>query len=178
MIGIELAAALLLAAAGWGKLRRSRSPIPPRSPLTAAGLPGARLLPARRLNPVLGGAELLVAAGVIAFGGRLAGALLLIVFAGLALAAVRMIAVDRGQDCGCFGTPSPISHWHTAVNAGAAVAGLVGVIRPAPSWPHELADRPLVALALALAAIVLAYLGYLMMTALPDLLTRTAEVMA
>jgi len=173
MIGLELAAALLLAVAGWSKFRR---PGVARSALTAARLPGASRFSPRLVNRSAGIAELLVAIGVIAVGGRIGALLLLLVFASLALVAARMVRVERGQDCGCFGRPTPVTHWHTAVNLVAAVVGAISLIWPGDSIvTSDYQSRNLVVLA---GATALAYLGYLVMTALPDLLATVADLEA
>lgn len=173
VIGVELAAALLLAVAGGVKLSSRDAG---RSALAAARLPGAAL-PAKLVNRGAGILELLVALGVIAFGGRAAGVLLVLSYGALAAVSARMVALDRGQDCGCFGRPSPISHWHTGLNVAAAVAGLVGVAVPARAWPDLLGQQPGIGLLALVGAGVLAYLGYLLMTALPELLAETAQVL-
>lgn len=175
MIGLQVAAALLLAAAGWIKLRR---PSATRSALTAARLPGARILRPRLVNRGFGLIELAVAVVALLVGGRPAAGLLAASFGLLALVSARMVRLDRGQDCGCFARPTPISHWHTAVNLGLALVGAVGLIRPTESWFTQLGVTPTSHAALLLGAIVLAYLGYLVMTALPDLLTTVADLEA
>ncbi len=86
------------------------------------------------------------------------------------------MSVARGADCGCFGRPSRISHWHTAVNLGYLLVGVVGMYRPVGTLAGSLADRPGYGLALLLAASTLAYLSYLLMTALPDLLRLAVRV--
>ena len=47
-----------------------------------------------------------------------------------------MVRIEAGQDCGCFARPVAVSHWHTAVNAGGALAGLVAL-----AWPGGFAGR-------------------------------------
>ncbi|HTZ45921.1 MAG TPA: MauE/DoxX family redox-associated membrane protein [Jatrophihabitans sp.] len=172
MTGLLAAAALLLIGAGLAKLRAPRL----RSALRAAGLPGASRLPGPIENRLLGAVELATGLVVLLAGGRPAAALVLLVFGLLALLSARMVAVEAGQDCGCFAKPSPVTHWHTGVNLAAALAGLAGLVRPARALPAELARHPGTGAALALAAVVLAYLAYLTMTALPELRAAAAEL--
>jgi hypothetical protein len=60
----------------------------------------------------------------IAFGGRTAGALVALLYAGFAVAALRLRAVDAS--CGCFGAASstPPGGVHVAVNGAAAAIGV------------------------------------------------------
>ena len=173
LIGLVSAAALLLAAAGLAKIRQ-RAPI--RSALAAAGIPGAQRLGPKAATRISGTAELAIGLVALLVGGRVAAALIAAAFLALAGLSARMVSIESGQDCGCFSKPAPVSHWHTAVNLGCALAGLVALAQPAGSLIGEFGQRPVVATALLLAAAVLAYLGYLVMTALPELTAATAEL--
>ncbi|HEX4726888.1 MAG TPA: MauE/DoxX family redox-associated membrane protein [Jatrophihabitans sp.] len=165
MIGLLGAAALLLAAAGASKLIR-----PTGSALTAARLPGAGWLSGPAATRAGGSLELGIAVAALLLGGRAGAGLLALCYACLAAMSVRLMTVARGADCGCFGRPSRISHWHTAINLGYLLTGLVGLYRPAGSLATLLADRPGYGLLVLMAAMTLAYLSYLTMTALPELL--------
>lgn len=175
MIGLLTAAALLLLGSGLAKLVR---PVTTgTSTMRAARLPGADRLDPQLLTRVTGLLELLVAIGAIAIGGRLGSALIAISYTVLATMSIRLMSVARGADCGCFGRPSQISHWHTAVNLGFAAAGLVGSVSLSPGrLATEVADRPGTGLVLLAAAGVLSYLCYLLMTALPELLRAAVPV--
>jgi hypothetical protein len=173
MIGLLTAAALLLAAAGAGKLAR---PAGGSAALRSARLPGFGLRQGTLWSRAPGALELLVAASAIAIGGRLGAALLTAAYLVLAGLSIRLMSVARGADCGCFGKPSTISHWHTGVNLGYVLVGLAGCVQPPASLPSQLSNRPLVGLSLLLAAAALSYLSYLLMTALPPLLRAAAEV--
>lgn len=173
LIGLNVAAVLLLAAAGSAKLRR---PARTRSALTAARLPGAGLISASVVNRGAGVVELLAALVAFAVGGRVTALILLGVYGCLATVSARMVSVERGQDCGCFAKPTPVSHWHTAVNLSAALVGAIGLIWPTDSLLHSFGAQPVHSSAVVFGAAVLAYLGYLMMTALPDLLATVAAV--
>jgi len=166
LIGLVGAAAMLLAAAGLAKLRQR---VPLRSAFAAAAVPGLRRLPAALATRLAGAAELAIAVVALVLGGRLGALLIAIGYAALAGLAARMVAIEAGQDCGCFGRPSPVSHWHTGVNLAGLLIGLVALALPAGSLPAEIARQPVPGLALAAAAALLAYLGYLSMTALPAL---------
>ncbi|MEO6501982.1 MAG: MauE/DoxX family redox-associated membrane protein [Jatrophihabitantaceae bacterium] len=175
MIGLVSAAALLLAAAGLAKLGQ-RAPV--RSALAAAGIPGAHRLGAKAANRLSGAVELAVALLALLVGGRAGAALIAVAFGVLAGLSARMMSIESGQDCGCFAKPVAVSHWHTAVNLSCALAGLIALVQPAGSLISQFAERPGTAAALLLAAVVLAYLGYLVMTALPELTAATAELEA
>jgi hypothetical protein len=172
LIGLVSAAALLLAAAGLSKLRR-RAPV--RSALAAAGIPGAHRLGPRAANGLSGAAELGIAMVALLVGGRVAAALIAFAFGVLAGLSARMMRIESGQDCGCFARPVPVSHWHTAVNSGCALAGLIALVQPAGTLAGQFSEQPVTATALLLAAATLAYLGYLAMTALPELIAAAAQ---
>jgi hypothetical protein len=173
LIGLVTAAALLLAAAGLAKLRQ-RAPL--RSALVAAGIPGAHRIDAKTATRLSGAVELIVALVALLVGGRIAAALIALAYLVLAGLSARMMRIESGQDCGCFAKPVPVSHWHTVVNSGCALAGLIALIQPAGTLTDRFSDSPGTAAALLLAAATLAYLGYLVMTALPELLAAAAEV--
>ncbi len=173
MIGLVCAAALLLAAAGLAKLRR---PASARSALAAAGIPGAGRLTPKLANRLSGTAELAIALLALLVGGRVGAALIAAAFTVLAGLSARMMAIESGQDCGCFAKPVAVSHWHTAVNLCCALAGLIALARPDGSLLARFGQQPMTASALLLAAAVLGYLGYLLMTALPELSAAAAEL--
>jgi hypothetical protein len=173
VIGLLTAAAFLLGAAGAAKLVR---PVGGTSALATARLPGSGRLPAGLATRVGGLIELVVAAVAIAVGGRVGAALVAVSYAMLAALSIRLMSVARGADCGCFGRPSRISHWHTTVNLGYLLVGVAGVCRPVGTLAGLLADRRGDGLILLLAATTLAYLSYLLMTALPELLRLTVRV--
>jgi hypothetical protein len=171
VIGLLCAAAFLLAAAGVGKLIR-----PTGSALVTARLPGAAGLAGPLAGRLSGLLEITVAVTAIALGGRVGAALITLGYAVLAALSIRLMSVASGADCGCFGRPSRISHWHTVVNVGYLLVGLAALRWPAGTPVGLLAARPGYGLMLLLAAATLAYLSYLMMTALPDLLRLAVRV--
>lgn len=173
MISLVSAAALLLAAAGLAKLRQ---PAPVRSALAAAGIPGAQRLGAKAATRLSGAVELAAAVVALLVGGRVAAAVIALAYLVLAGLSARMMRIESGQDCGCFSRPVAVSHWHTAVNLSCMLAGLVALVAPAQPLISRFGDAPATTSAQLLAAAVLAYLGYLVMTALPELITATAEL--
>ena len=175
MISLIGAAALLLAGAGLAKIRQ---PSPTRSALVAAGIPGAQRLGAKAANRLSGAVELAVATVALLVGGRVAAALVALAYLVLAGLSARMVRVESGQDCGCFAQPVAVSHWHTAVNLCCMLAGLTALVTPAGSLVAEFSAAPVTAAALLLSAAVLAYLGYLVMTVLPELVKATTELEA
>jgi hypothetical protein len=175
LISLVSAAALLLGAAGVAKLRQ---PAPVRSPLAAAGIPGAQRLGAKAATRLSGAVELALATVALLVGGRVAAAVIALAYLVLAGLSARMMSIESGQDCGCFTKPAPVSHWHTAVNLRCMLAGLGALLAPADPLISRFGDAPATTSALLLSAALLAYLGYLMMTALPELIAATAELEA
>ncbi|MGI8665294.1 MAG: MauE/DoxX family redox-associated membrane protein [Jatrophihabitans sp.] len=167
MIGLLTAAALLLLAAGLMKIGRPNGAEPA---LASARLPGADRLSAPMLMRATGLVETLVAATAIGLGGRLGAGLLVVAFVALSAMSIRLISLDGAADCGCFGRPGVLTRWHVAVNLGYAGAALIALGRPSGTIAGELTRHPFTGSALLLGALVLAYLSYLMMTALPELL--------
>jgi hypothetical protein len=167
MTGVIWAAAILLAAAGISKLRPGGSG---GSALAAAAIPGTRLLDGRAAVRLAGIAELVLAGLILIVGGRPAAILVALSFTVLAGMSLRIMTVATGQDCGCFGAPTAMTHWHTAVNVGFALAGVVAIaLSPTRLW-SELGTHPGNGSALLAAAIGLAYVSFLLMTVLPELL--------
>jgi hypothetical protein len=173
VIGLLCAAAFLLAAAGAAKLIR---PAGAGSALVNARLPGTARLAGPLAARVSGLLELTLAVTAIVLGGRAGAALITLGYALLAALSIRLMAVAGGADCGCFGRPSRISHWHPLVNLGYLVAGVAALRWPTGTAAELLSARPGYGLVLLLAAATLAYLSYLMMTALPELLRLAVRV--
>ncbi len=174
MVGVVWAAAALLAAAGLGKLFR---PGPTVTAVQAAELPGATVLSARPAVRMLGMAELGIAGWVILGGGSTPAVLLTVSYLLLTLVAWRMLRLAPGQDCGCFGADDePISVLHVAVNLTGALIGAAATFWSQPSVVDEFVNSPVGAVLTAVLAGLLAWLGYLLMTALPALLALRAKV--
>ncbi len=181
MIGVLWAAAMLLGAAGLGKLLQPR---PSARAVVAAELPAASLLSARPVVRVVGAAEVAITAWVLFGGGTLPAALLAIAYLALTMVAARMLRFAKGQNCGCFGTASePISLMHGIVNGAGVLVGAGAALLPTafsdvPSVPQALSDDAVQAVLLVAMAAVLCSLCYLGMTALPALLALRAKVTA
>lgn len=170
MFGILLALAVLLAAAGVAKIAR---PAPAAVALRRAGLGAGGRAAVRGAGAV----ELAAAALVVLPGGRLPAALLALAFGVLAAVSARLVAAGAGRDCGCFGAAGgSLTHWHTALNAAAALtAGAVAWIGP-PSLRTALGSpfgELLVAFGLLLGSLL--FLAY---TALPELARARAQLEA
>jgi len=185
LVGLLGACALLLGAAG---VMKTLAPDGTARAVLATDLPGATLLAGRPLVRILGMAELTVALLAVVLGNRFSALLLAVAYALLALVAWRLARHAPGQDCGCFGSTgppggsgvgsgaSPAGNWHIGVNA---VATLIAcAVAPQPSLLDSALDGGIPGAALAAGAVLLAWLGYLLMTALPELLTSTAKVTA
>jgi hypothetical protein len=171
VIGCFLAVAILLGAAALAKL--------------AAPAAGARAL--RQALPFLGHygllarcaglAELGVAVFAIGWGSRFAATLLTAAYLAFAAVSGRLLAVAAGSDCGCFGAvSSPVRPMHVAGTVVAAALAATGIAWPPGAAAHGLADQPLAGMPLVVGALLVAWLGYLTFTALPDLLTAQAEL--
>lgn len=187
LVGLVGACALLLGAAG---LMKVLAPDGTARAVLATDLPGATLLAGRPLIRILGMAELTVALLAVLVGNRLSALLLAVAYALLALVAWRLARHAPGQDCGCFGssgTPggsgsgsdaSPAGNWHIGVNAVATGIAIACAVAPQPALVDSALRGGVAGAALAAGTALLAWLGYLMMTALPELLTSTAKVTA
>lgn len=176
MIGLLAAAAVFLAAAGLAKLVR---PAVTAAALGAARIPALSARAAPKIVRLVGFAEIAIGAGVVLVGGPLAAALLAAAFAALAAASWRLVQVAPGQSCGCFGAAAgAASHWHTAVNAACAVIGSLAVVRSEPSVVESLRHQAWLGPPILVSSLLLAWLSYLTITALPQLAAARARIAA
>lgn len=174
MVGVLWAAAVLLGVAGAGKLLR---PGPTSRAVMSAELPGASLLSRLPVVRVFGAAEVVIAGMVLVAGGPGPAALLTASYLLLAVVAWRMIRLAPDQGCGCFGTSDePSSYWHVAVNLAGATAGVAALIRPQPSVGVVIEQQGPQGFLLLAGSLLLAFAGYLMLTALPALARSRAKV--
>lgn len=162
-----LAAALLLVAAGAAKVRA----------------PGAAAAMLRRAAPWLprvlrqpaavrlgGAAEAAVGAAAVVTGGRIALVLLAACYAAFAAVALRLIAVGAGASCGCFGgADSPAGPAHVVLDVLATAAAVAGVVAPPGLFGGRFDGAVLPGLIGIAQAALLAYVGFLSITALPAL---------
>lgn len=168
MIGtMLLAAALLLAGAGAAKLG---SPTAAAGMLRRAGWRWLGTAAARTLVRAGGVVELAVGLVAIATGSRPASALLAACYLTFLIVAARLLRRGQRASCGCFGaTDSPVGAGHLVVNAIAVGLAIAATVRA----PGPLGGRfhgSVLAGAVSLGqAVLLAYLAFLSITALPAL---------
>lgn len=166
MVGaLGVATAVLLAVSGLAKLR---APAPATAMITSLlpALRRRRLAPAVRL---LGLSELAIGVAFLAIGGRAAAALLAGCYLGFLAVAVRL--VGRHTPCGCFGaTEAPVGIAHVLLNCAATAVATAAIVRPVHVLGGLPAHGSLVAAAGIGQAVLLVWLGYLGVTALPALL--------
>lgn len=172
MVGLLLAAGVLLVVSGAGKLVRPRTAA---EALVAAGLP--RSLPAPLLARVVGAGEVLAGAVIVLVGGRPAAAVTVVAYLALAAFAVRLLVVAPSTACGCLSPAArtPVSRWHVAVDLGLAAAGAVALAAPTAPLTTLLARDLLAGLLVVAAAALLAYLLTQLISALPALGTARRE---
>ncbi len=171
--GCFLAVAVLVGVAALAKLA---DPAPSARALSRV-VPSLRYRPGRTVARAAGLAEFGVAVAAVGWGSRAAAALLAAAYLAFAAVAARLLVVAAGTDCGCFGNVNaPVRPIHIAANLVAAAIATCGIAWPAGGAAHVLADQPWAGVPFAGGVLLLAWLGYLTFTALPDLLTVTAEV--
>jgi hypothetical protein len=175
MIGsLDLAAALLLMAAGFGKVLAPH----------AAAVMLRRAVPVLR-RPTLGRAtvrvsglaEVAIAGAVIGDGGRLALGLLAAAYLAFAGVALRLLALPDGTACGCFGrSDAPVGVLHVAVDLAAAAVATAGAAEPPGSVGGFGDDGALTAVTGFGQAVLVAYLAYLSITVLPAVSAERRKV--
>lgn len=168
MIGALFAAtALLLVHAGAAKVR---DPAAAAAMLRRAGSP----LGGSGMLPVAVRAAGLVEAGVGAsaalVGSRLTAVAVVCCYLAFAGVTVRLLRHAPRTSCGCFGrTSSPVGPAHLVLNLVAAGIAIAAAARPPRAFDGLLDGGVVHSLAGATQAGVLAYLGFLSITALPAL---------
>lgn len=176
MVGLLWAAAVILAGAGVSKLLR---PGPTVQAIRAADLPAESWIATRIFVRFVGLIEIAFAAAVLVGGGSRPALLLTASYLLLTAVAWRMIRVAPGQDCGCFGSSSePISRWHLVVNGGCSLIGAAAVVWPQPSVIDEVNEQGAQGVLLLALSMLLAWLCYFLMSALPALMKLRAKVAA
>jgi hypothetical protein len=166
--GPAVASAVLLAIGGTSKLLR---PANTSHALRALRLPAAPL--GVRL---LAGAEIGVAVGALAGGGR--SAWLLVAATYLGFACFVLLAMSRGgavSSCGCFGTPdTPPTSVHVLVTISASALALATAVgHPTGPLLDALADMPLLGLPFLLVTGCCVWFAYAAVAVLPRTLTLT-----
>jgi hypothetical protein len=171
MIGsLQLAAALLLGAAGLAKL-------------VAPGPAAAMLRRAWRVVPsavvrAAAAIEMVVALAVIALGDRAAALALGACYLACAAVSVRLMQRRERASCGCFGrADAPVGGVHLAVNAAAFGIAAAAALRPPGRFGGLFEDGALHGVVGVGQSALLAYLAFLLLTALPALTAARRRLM-
>ena len=160
--GPAVASAVLLAIGGTSKLLRPAN--------TSRALRDLRLPAAPSGVRLLAGAEIGVAMGALAVGGR--SAWLLVAGTYLGFACFVILAMWRGgavSSCGCFGapdTPPTVAHVLVSISASAVAFSTASGHAPGP-LPNALADMPLLGLPFLVATGCCVWFAYAALTVLP-----------
>jgi len=172
---LQLAAALLLVGAGAAKLR---APDQVAATLRRAWRAVRRPGTSRALARASGAVEVVVGVAVIASGSRIAAALLGCCYLAFLAIATRLLRGGQRTSCGCFGTAdSPVGTGHVAVNAIAIGIAVAALVRPPGRVGGLFADNLLHGVVGLAQAGLLAYLGFLSITALPVLLAARRRLL-
>jgi hypothetical protein len=144
------------------------------------GWPALRRVPSLPAAVRLGGAaEFALAVAAVVAVTRITAALLALVYAMFAVVAVRLMVRRQSGSCGCFGrTESPVGAPHVVLNLAATGIALAAVIDPAGAL-GGLTDQSIARAVVGIGqAGLLAYLGFLSITALPALAAARRQVAA
>lgn len=165
---IAAAAAVLLLVSGLAKLR---APAPAATTVTVLVPRLRRRRLVRHAVRVGGLAEIGVGAAFLATGSVWSAALLggaYLLFTGVALVLVRR--GDGGTSCGCFGSaPSPVGRPHVVLDAVALAAACGTLAHPGGAFGGVFTGASAHVVVGAAQVALLAWLGYLSITALPAL---------
>jgi hypothetical protein len=165
---LTAAAAVLLGVAG---LAKARSPAPAAAMITRV-IPRTRgrsraLTSAVRVG---GGVEAVIAVAFLSIGGRVAAALVAACYLVFTVVALRLATDRRHTSCGCFGAAdSPVGVAHVVLDAVCLAATAASVAIPVGAGGGRLEQGALVAVVGCGQVLLLAWLGYLAITALPAL---------
>jgi hypothetical protein len=168
MIGsLAAAAALLLALAGLAKV------VTPAPAVTTLRLAYPALRGMRTLRAVVragGVAELAIGLAALTVGSRLTAVLLGCCYLVFAALAVRLVRRGQHAPCGCFGQPdSPIGIAHVVLNVICVGGAIAATLRPPGPAGGLFEHGALPGVVGAAQVVLLAYLGFLSVTALPAL---------
>ena len=163
MIGpLELAAALLLGAAGVAKLI---TPGPAVLMLRRAWRPMPHVV-----VRIAAAVEVAVALTALALGDRWSALGLGACYLAFAVVSARLLQRREHASCGCFGrADSPVGGVHLVLNAAAAGIAAAAALRPPGRFDGLLDGTLLHGVVGAGQSALLAYLGFLSITALPTL---------
>jgi hypothetical protein len=157
LVPVFLVACTLLAVSGFSKLR---APASARASLELIGVP-VRLMAVR----ALGAGE--VALGVVAAirPGPLTAGLVAGAYGTFLITTMRLLAVEGGADCGCFGTASTVaSRSHAVLNFAACVCAVVAAVFPPPGVAWIVSRSPLVGVTLVAGTATAAFAAYAVFT--------------
>jgi hypothetical protein len=172
---VQLAAALLLIGAGLAKMR---SPGQAADMLRHAWWRPLRGRTSRVLVRGGGGIELAVGVAAMVSGSRLAAALLGGCYLGFTIIAARLLRGGRRTSCGCFGaTDSPVGAGHLGVNVLAVGVAVAAIVRPPGALGGVFHHGVLIGVVGAGQAVLLAYLAFLSITALPALVAARRRLL-
>ena len=176
MIGsVQLAAALLLAGAGVAKLR---APDQAATMLRAAWRTRLRADAVQVLVRIGGFGEIAVGVSVVATGSRVAGALLGCCYLAFLITAWTLLRRGQRTSCGCFGaTDSPVGVGHLVVNVVALGFAIASAVRPPGPVGGLFDDDALTGVVGVGQAVLLAYLAFLSITALPALVAARRRLL-
>ena len=166
---IHASAAVLLFVAGVAKM------MPPADGF--AGLVGLRARPS--LVRILGGAEVVAGAGALWLGGPVAASAVGLLYGAFAVVVLRAL-LTGAESCGCFGRLDAPPSWVHVI--GNLVLGGVSFVAagtdtaPVQAVVQSFSDHPAVGAALVAEIVLVAGLGLVAFTALPEALgARTAR---
>jgi len=136
-----------------------------------AGLVGFRARPF--LVRIVGGGEVVAGVGALWLGGPVAASAVGLLYAAFALAVLRALRTGA-ESCGCFGPlDAPPSRVHVGGNLALAAVSFVAAgadVAPVQAIAQSINDSPAVGAALALEVALVAGLGLVALTALPEAL--------
>jgi hypothetical protein len=172
---VELAAALLLAGAGVAKLR---APDQAAAMLRRAWWTRMRGGTSLVLVRAAGAVEFVVGAASIATGGRIAAGLLGCCYLAFLIVAGRLLRRGQRASCGCFGsTDSPVGAGHLVVNLVAVAVACAALVRPPGAVGGLFAGDALTGAVGLGQGVLLAYLAFLSITALPALVAARRRLL-
>jgi hypothetical protein len=162
LAGPFAAAAILLAVAGVLKFHR---PEYTANALRAAGFPHSR-----SFVRAFGAGEAVIAVGALTIGHPLFA--LMVGASYLAFAGFVLVALTRDgavSSCGCFGEPdTPATSVHVVLDIAAAIVAFAVAMGGGSDWLGVLREQPLGAVPFVVLTITCAYLGYVVLTVLPQ----------
>jgi len=176
MIGsVLIAAALLLAGAGVAKVRAPDQAV---AMLRRAWWARLRSGTARAFVRIGGFVELGVGAAVIVTGARFASGLLACCYLAFLVSAARSLHRGVRTSCGCFGsTESPVGVGHLVVNAVAITVAVAALVQPPGAVGGLFGGSVLIGVVGLGQAVLLAYLAFLSITALPALVAARRRLL-